>query len=117
MAPCGQKPEAAAFPGCGILHPSVRGVWACWAGDGTGSGGPWRRVEGSRPVAVFLRSRLSEPGAEISGGLAAPRLSTGIMHNLRVLAQDGSKNKTSARALGQRCPPVSLQKGDAGGEE
>lgn len=92
MAPRGQKLEAAAFPGCSILHPSVRGIWACWGGNRGGSGGPWRRVEGSCPVAVFLRTRLGEPGAEISGGLAAPRLSTGITHILRALAQDGSKS-------------------------
>lgn len=81
-----------------------------------GSHGPWRRVEGSCPP-VFLRGSLGEPEAELSGWLAAPRFSAGIMHTLHMLAQYGAKSKTSARALGQQCPPISVQKSNARGEE
>lgn len=119
MAPCGEMPEAAAFPGRGFLRPSVRGVWACREGDGGGGGGGFMGrgggLEGSCAAVVFLRASLGEPEAELSGRLEGPRFSTGTMHTLHVLAQYGANSKT--RALGQRCPDISLQKGDGGGEE
>jgi len=33
MAACGEVPEAAAFPGCSVHHPSARGIWASQRGD------------------------------------------------------------------------------------
>lgn len=79
-----------------------------------GHGGGWK-AEGSCPATVLLRASLGKPGAELSGLLAPPGFSTGIMHTLHVLAQYGAKSKTST--LGQQCPAVSLQEGNGGGED